>query len=385
MNTGSVRILMLSASLSVTGTHRILVDLIKGLDRRAFDIFAAYKPEFPGPGNDMADDIRLSGVEIKALRGRHLFSLDGLNDLYRIALQHDIEIIHCWDSFSIAARVIGRLTGAKVVETIGNPPVDDSWKNRMANIITSPLLDGLIFQSVGSREAHHQYGSFYLRGGCNETVIYNTFDLRTVPEYPLEKKVQIRNRYGFNEKDVILINLGMLNTQKSQEHLVDAMPYVLEGHPNVRLMIVGWGDRKHILQEHILSNHLENHVFLAGKRKRHDVFDILSISDIYVSSSLWEGLPIAVLEAMAFRLPVVATDVIGNRESVLNQETGLLVPPGNPRALSDAIRTLAEDKSLRNRMGENGRRRIETVFDLDRFIREHEKFYMDVLRRSLSS
>jgi len=375
---------MLSASLSITGTHRILLDLIKGLDRRAFDIVTAYKPEFPGAGNDIADDIRLSGVEVMALRGRHLFGLVGLNDLYRIALQHDIEIIHCWDSLSIPARLIGKLTGAKVIDTIGNPPVDDSWKNRLANRITSPLLNGIIFQSAESREAHHQCGSFYLRV-CNETVIYNAFDLRTVPEYPLEKKAHIRNRYGFNEKDVILINMGMLNTQKSQEHLVDAMPYVLEGHPNVRLMIVGWGEREHILREHILSNQLENHVFLAGKRQRQEVFDILSIADIYVSSSLWEGLPIAILEAMAFRLPVVATDVIGNRESVLNQETGLLVPPGNAGALGRAICTLVREKNLRKQMGNRGWKRIESVFNLDRFIREHEHFYRNILNGNHSA
>jgi len=104
-------------------------------------------------------------------------------------------------------------------------------------------------------------------------------------------------------------------------------------------------------------------------------------ADIYVSSSLWEGLPIAVLEAMAFRLPVVATNVIGNREAVADRETGFLVPPRDPGALSKAILTLVQDRNLRKQMGNRGRIRVETMFHPDRFIREHEEFYMDILGR----
>ncbi len=242
-------------------------------------------------------------------------------DLYRAVVVHEVDIIHCWDSLSIAARVVGRLVGAKVIDTIGNPPADDSWKNSLANRVTSPLLDGIIYQSVESREAHRKHGSFMLRRGRREAIIYNAVDFRSLPEYPPEERHSIRKRYGFDEEDVVLVNMGMLNRQKSQEHLLEAMPNVLEGHPDVKLMIVGWGERESFLKDCVLSKRLEKHVFLAGKRWRQEVFEILFMADIYVSSSLWEGLPIAVLEAMAFRLPVVATNVIGNREAVADRET----------------------------------------------------------------
>lgn len=373
--------MMLSASLSITGTHRILSDLIAGLDRNRFRIYTAFKPEFPGPGNDLADQIKSMGSEVLSLRGRQLYSIDGLQDLFRFTAEHGVDIIHCWDSLSIAARPIGKLKGAKVIDTIGNPPVNDSWKYRLANRMTSPLLDGLIFQSDGSREAHHQKGS-YLLYGCKERVIYNAFDLRTIPEYSQEKRAQIRQKYGFREKEVILLNSGMFNEQKSQEHLIDALPGVLENHKNVRLVIMGWGERELILKDHIRSQNLEKHVFLAGKRQRSEVFEFLSIADIYVTSSLWEGLPMAVLEATAFGLSVVATDVIGNREAIVDKETGLLVPARNPHALGEAILTLINDPELRKQMGSSGLERVKEHFNPDQFIREHELFYMSILNKN---
>ncbi len=372
---------MLSASLSITGTHRILFDLISGIDRSKFEIFVAYKPEFAGPGNDLTAEVRSMGIEIVSMRGRQLYSMDGLQDLFRFVDERCVDILHCWDSLSIAARPIGKVKWAKMIDTIGNPPVDDSWKYRLANRMTSPLLDGLIFQSEGSREAHHQKGS-YLLYGCEERVIYNAFDLQTIPEYSQETKMQVRRKYGFSENEVILLNSGMLNEQKSQEHLIDALPSVLENHKNVRLVILGWGERELILKDHIRSQNLEKHVFLAGKRQRSEVFEFLSITDIYVTSSLWEGLPMAVLEAMAFRLPVVATDVIGNREAIADKETGLLVPALNPHALGEAILTLIINKEIRKKMGDSGWERIKQYFSQDRFIREHELFYMSILNRN---
>lgn len=372
---------MLSASLSVTGTHRVLLDLISGLDRSKFQIFIAYKPEFPGPGNDLVPEIQKMGFQIFSLPGQHLFHPKGLLNLFRILSNHEIDIIHCWDSFSLFARIIGKITGAKIIDSIGNPPADESWKNRLANKVSSPFLDGLIFVSNGSRQAHHEYGSLYLCR-CIEAVIYNSINVQDIQEYdPIHKK-HTRMNFGFSQEDIILCNSGMLNIQKSQENLISAMPHIIKNFKNVKLVIVGWGTREKILRDQIQALNLSDYIFLAGKKQRHEVFDLLAITDIYVSSSLWEGLPVAVLEAMAFQLPIVATDVIGNREAIVDNETGLLVPVCNPSALGNAILTLINDKELRKQMGNRGLKRVTEYFTPDRFIREHELFYMSILSRS---
>jgi glycosyltransferase involved in cell wall biosynthesis len=349
---------MLTASLSVTGTHRVLMDLLEGLDKQKFQILVAYKPDFPGPGNDMVPKIKEMGIKVYSLRGKHIFSWDGLIDLYHIIYNNHIDIVHCWDSLSIVARFIGKINGAKIIDSVGNPPMmpESSWKNRLAKKISSIFLDGVIFASNGSMEAYHKYSANVLRRR-KEKVIYNCIDVISLPNCGPNKKDQIRKKYDINKSDILLCNLGMYNIQKSQEYLIQAMPEVLVQHDNVKLLLVGWGEREDILRKHILS-----------------------LGDVYVSSSLWEGLPVAVLEAMAFGIPIVATDVIGNREAVSHNASGLLVPTQSPVDLGQAILSLIGNPELKKSMGEAGRKRVADRFRKDEFIREHENFYISILR-----
>lgn len=373
------KILMLTASLSVTGTHRILMDLLEGLNKEKFQILVAYKPEFPGPGHDLVPEIKEMGFKVYPLRGRHLFSWDGLYDLYRIISNNRIDIVHCWDSLSIAARFIGKINGAKVIDSIGNPPMmPESWKNRLAKKVSSVSLNGVIFQSNGSREAYHKYSANILRR-CKEKVIYNCIDVINLPKYGPNKKNQIRKKHNINKNDIILCNLGMYNVQKSQEYLIQAMPEILVYHNDVKLLLVGWGERENILRNHILSLGLQKQVVLTGKKERREVFEILFVTDVYVSSSLWEGLPVAVLEAMAFGIPVVATDVIGNREAVSHNASGLLVPTQSPVDLGQAILCLINNPELKKSMGEAGQKRVGSLFAPERFISAHEDFYREIL------
>jgi len=373
------KILMLTASLSVTGTHRILMDLLEGLDKQKFQILVAYKPEFLGPGADLVPEIKEMGFKVCPLRGRYLFSWDGLCDLYHIISSNHIDIVHCWDSLSIPARFIGKINGAKIIDSVGNPPMmPESWKNRLAKKVSSIFLDGVIFQSNGSWEAYRKHGANVVRRR-KEKVIYNCIDVSNLPKYGPYEKDQIRKKYDLNKSDILLCSLGMYNIQKSQEYLIQAMPGISEHHNNVKLLLVGWGERENILRNHILSLGLKEHVILTGKKERREVFEILFVTDVYVSSSLWEGLPIAVLEAMAFGIPVVATDVIGNREAVSNGETGLLVHARSPVSLREAILSLIGNSELKKSMGEAGRKRVADRFTKGEFIKEHEEFYREIL------
>jgi glycosyltransferase involved in cell wall biosynthesis len=373
------KILMLTASLSVTGTHRILLDLLEGLDKQKFQILVAYKPEFAGAGDDLVPKIKEMGFKVWPLRGRLIFSWDGLSDLYHIISNNRVDIVHCWDSLSIAARFIGKINGAKIIDSVGNPPMmPESWKNRLAKKVSSIFLDGVIFQSNGSWEAYRKHGANVVRRR-KERVIYNCINVRNLPKYGPYEKDQIRKKYDLNKSDILLCSLGMYNIQKSQEYLIQAMPGILEQHDNVKLLLVGWGERENILRNHILSLGLKEHVILTGKKERREVFEILSVTDVYVSSSLWEGLPIAVLEAMAFGIPVVTTDVIGNREAVSHNASGLLVPTQNPLDLGQAILSLIGNPELKKSMKEAGRKRVESLFAPERFISAHEDFYREIL------
>jgi len=120
-------------------------------------------------------------------------------------------------------------------------------------------------------------------------------------------------------------------------------------------------------------------VRLAGERN--DVGERLSQSDLFMLSSLSEGVSLTLLEAMAAGLPVIATDVGGNREVVAHGETGFLVPPGSPEAIASAALSLIDDPARALAMGRAGRKRIEQIFDLGIVVRRYEALYLELLGR----
>jgi glycosyltransferase involved in cell wall biosynthesis len=171
--------------------------------------------------------------------------------------------------------------------------------------------------------------------------------------------------------------VGRIEPGKGVLDLVRAMRGV-----DARLVIVGDGPERPSLEAELQLLGIDDRVQLAGERD--DVRDLLADADIFVLSSVSEGLPVSVLEAMAAELPVVASRVGGVPELVADGENGFLVPPGNPDELAAAVGRLVEDRDLRRRLGAVGRVRAETRFNPNSFRRAHLELYAgELARRSL--
>ena len=131
---------------------------------------------------------------------------------------------------------------------------------------------------------------------------------------------------------------------------------------------------------------IENHVQKLGLSEKvqflgyqNNILEILRSMDIFILPSLWEGMPNAILEAMAAGLPVVATNVGGTPEVVVDGETGFLVPPRDPEALANAIKLLIDDPELRKKFGQAGRERVERHFTIQETVRKTEELYLRLL------
>jgi len=168
-------------------------------------------------------------------------------------------------------------------------------------------------------------------------------------------------------------NVAALATHKGQRHLVAAAALVAREVPDARLLIVGDGDLRDTLQHQIKALGLERHVLLAGFRD--DALGLIKSLDVFVMSSLTEGLGSSILEAMACERPVVGTRTGGIPEVVGDGETGLLVPPGDERALADAIVSLLRDPERGRRMGVAGRARVVSQFSVDALVESTAQVY----------
>jgi glycosyltransferase involved in cell wall biosynthesis len=174
-------------------------------------------------------------------------------------------------------------------------------------------------------------------------------------------------------------NIGALVPHKGQRYLVDAAPAVVRALPDTHFLIFGEGELRPALTRQIKHLGLEHRVSLVGFRP--DIISLLKGLDLFVMSSITEGLGTSILDAMAASKAVVGTTAGGIPEAVEHGVTGLLVPPHNADALADAMLTLLKDEPLRRGMGEAGLERVRVRFNVDRMVDETLSVYARVAGR----
>ncbi len=175
----------------------------------------------------------------------------------------------------------------------------------------------------------------------------------------------------------LIVHVANLRPVKGHIYLIEALPEIVVDHPRVRLALIGEDKMGGKLQEIIRKKRLERHVLFLGKRE--DVSRFIEAADICVLPSLSEGTSNAILEYMAAGKAVVATRVGGNPELIREGVDGLLVAPGDSRALKEALLTLIEDPEKRQSMGQNARQRAQKEFTIPQMMREYENFYQALL------
>jgi glycosyltransferase involved in cell wall biosynthesis len=178
----------------------------------------------------------------------------------------------------------------------------------------------------------------------------------------------------------IVGNVAALVPHKGQRHLIEAAAIVVKSVPDARFVIAGEGELRPALEKQIKDHHLEKHVFLAGFRP--DVLSVHKAFDIFVMSSLTEGLGTSLLDAMACAKPIVATTAGGMPEVVQDGKTGILIPPRDHQAMADAIVTLLADEGMRQRMGTAGAARVRERFSAERMVRDTLEVYRRVAMHS---
>jgi L-malate glycosyltransferase len=183
----------------------------------------------------------------------------------------------------------------------------------------------------------------------------------------------VRAAFDFPAHSPVIGNIAALVPHKGQKHLIDAAALVVERLPYARFVILGEGELRPALERQIRDLRLERHVILAGFRK--DVRALLKTFDIFVMSSVMEGLGTSLLDAMACSRPIVATQAGGIPEVVAHEETGLIVPARDHRLMARALVKILEDEQLQRRMGEAGFERVTEFFSAARMAEKTLEVY----------
>ena len=194
----------------------------------------------------------------------------------------------------------------------------------------------------------------------------------------LERRRCARQQLGLSEKKIVITNIGRHDYQKGQKYLLQTIPGLAQKYPEIVLLIAGRKGTSSAELERIRENlGLEEKVRFLGHCQ--NIPDILAATDLFVFPSLFEGLPGAILEAMALGLPLVASDIPSNREVLEEGKNALLVAPKSTAALSAAMDTLLADESLCRKFGQRSREIFEERFTIGRSGSRMIKLYQDII------
>jgi glycosyltransferase involved in cell wall biosynthesis len=186
-------------------------------------------------------------------------------------------------------------------------------------------------------------------------------------------RTQARRAFGFAEDDFIIGSAGRLAPQKGFVYAIRAMKTVAERFPRARLVIAGEGPLEAELKAEAAALGVTDNVIFLGFRR--DVAAFLTAMDVFVHPSLWEGLSISLMEAMAASCTIVASDIWGNREMIRHGANGLLVRPADPAALAEALSSVLSDPVFAARMAAEARRTAEADFTEPRMVAENLRAY----------
>jgi glycosyltransferase involved in cell wall biosynthesis len=242
-----------------------------------------------------------------------------------------------------------------IVCTIHVAPTErQGWKTRLGRALLTPFVDRYIAVSQASKDRLVAYLGM---PPARLVAVPNAVELLRFAAPAEPGRSAVRAQWGIPTDAPILGVLARLSPQKGLTYLISAMPAILAEHPDAYALVVGEGYLRPDLEAQARSLGVQDRVLLAGYRE--NVVDYLRASDLFVLPSLFEGMPLSILEAMGAGLPVIATAVDGTPEVVVDGETGLLIPPADPTALAHAVNRLLADRQLAARMGQAGRARAD--------------------------
>jgi len=370
-------------ALSVGGAERTLVDLANNLDHDRYEVTVWTIFEQNPLADRLAEDVRLRTLGVDGLSSAdHDFAVERAADrteyvraplrFLRAVRRERPDVLQSFLTHDNLIARVARLLAPDTVVITGVrlvPTGEHGLAQRLDNL-TSRFADHVVSNSHAGRRFLERYGVPDER----VSVVHNGRDLSRFDRDP---PPDLRSSLGVPEAAPVVGTVGRLIDRKGHAELLDAWVTVRESVPDAHLLVVGDGPRRAALEATAARLGVDGSVHFVGLRE--DVPDLLAAMDVFVFPSHYEGLPGALLEAMAAGLPCVATPVDGNRELLEAYQSGLFVDVGDADALARATVLVLEHPTLADALGRAARQRARERFDVDTMVAGFEDVYERLL------
>lgn len=356
-----MKILHVSEALDKGGLEEVIYNLVKNTNEKRFDVrVASFR------GGEVSDRLSKQGYlyyEISALSKK-----ERIHALKKLIKSEGFDVVQA--HFCFEAIAAAKACGVKVIETVHN--TYGFFVNPWGKLKYSYYLnrvDAIVTVSDAVLAFNKEH--FYVRKPEKYVSIRNSINperLRMSSRSPEEVKESL----GIPEQSLVVSTLSRLDVQKGLEYFIDMAKIVNEAYENIAFVIPGDGDAAYAAQLKEHAKGIDNIHFIGHIPNINDLFTIM---DIFVLSSLWEGGPLTLLEAMAYEKAIVATNVGNTAEVIRDGSTGFLVESKNAKALAEKVGTLIQDQTLRSQFAKNAHDDFYERFNNDVMIQKYKQLY----------
>ena len=371
-----IGVLQLRSSSGFFGAENVIFELAKELTRSDYKPFVGVFKNSRNPHIELGEITKSYKIETVFFQSDGQFDLRTLFAIKDFIDNNNIRIIHSHGyKTNIYALLVGWFKRIPVIVTchpwIKTSPrmrlyarLDKMWLNRFDRIIA--VSDEVQKEILNSRVVNSKV-----------SIIDNGIDIdRFTDSFNIDN---IRKDFNIKSNLKVVGTIGRLSEEKGHSLFLNAAKLVVERYSDIKFIIVGDGPLKRKLQESVLDLNLQNHVVFTGIRN--DIPRILTLFDIFVLPSLTEGLPMVLLEAMAAKKPIVATNVGNIPKLILHNITGLLVNPNDVYGLTEAIKALLNNKEKADLFALNSFAKVLRDFSSESMAKQYMEIYKDLLKK----
>ncbi|MCK9997481.1 MAG: glycosyltransferase [Candidatus Krumholzibacteria bacterium] len=358
-------------ALRTGGAEKQLINYLEASDRNDFHHTVLCLTD----RGDMADLVAAMDIPIKVHRVRLRNFFRDLSELVRWFRQEKVAVIH---THMFSAAMWGRLAGLKagvpvlVTTEHGKEPWKKWWQIRLDRWLSGKTFRHIAVSEDVRRIRMKRDG---VKAGSIQ-LIPNGVPIPAQVGGPAVRS-KVRSEFGLSENQPVIGSVGRMIEAKAYPVFVEALALARKTLPDLHWLQIGDGPDRQAVMDKAKAMGQESHITFAGRRT--DISDLLEAMDVWVMSSIREGLPVALLEAMVAGKSIAATMVGGIPDAVENEVSALLVPENDPRALADSILRLLENRELASRLGGAARERAIADYSIDSVAEKIEKIYREGL------
>lgn len=363
------RVLFLIETKGPGGAETVVVHLARHLDPSRFQS----RVVLLGTGW-LHEELQRQGVDVVIVPSNRSWDIGFLRQLMAAAREFKADLIHAHlPGTNLYGAVAARYLGIPSVVTYHGELHQPGYEPRFArfkNFLVRRFADRIVLVADYLRHDFVNVARFPTR---RLSIIYNGIPIRSMPTEA--QRLAKRAELGLGPHAPVVGVVANIRRPKGYQYWIEAAAIISREIPESRFVVVGQGSGPLLdeFQQQVKQYHMERQLLHLGFRS--DTADLLGTFDLFMLSSISEGLPLAVVEAMAAGLPVVATRVGGLAELVEDGVSGYLVPPANSRALAERSLEILRDPARRARMAESGRGIVKQMFSLEHMVRQYQDLY----------